>query len=215
MTRRVLVINPNSSESMTAMIAVSARTALPDGEIEVLRMTDSPEGINTRADEEVAVEAMLDHEVADRLDDFDAVVVACFGDPGVPELQARTRRPVVGIARNTLEYAAETYGGFAIVAASVDAEEIMCDLVDAYGLTDRCRSVTSVGIDAASLARGGLDHLPVITARIRVLLTALDNEVESVVLGCTALAPLAQQLEAELGIPVIDPVNSAVRSIVS
>ncbi|WP_232715761.1 aspartate/glutamate racemase family protein [Gordonia metallireducens] len=215
MTRRVLVINPNSSELMTAMIASSARNALPDAEIEVLRMTESPEGINTRADEEIAIEAMLDHEVAGRLDDFDAIVIACFGDPGVPELQAHTTRPVVGIARNALEYASLTHGGFAIVAASVDAEEIMRDLVDAYDLTDHCRSVTSVGIDAASLARGGRDHLPAITSRIRELITTLDNGVESVVLGCTALAPLAEDLEAELGIPILDPVNSAVRSIVS
>ncbi|MBD0861929.1 aspartate/glutamate racemase family protein [Gordonia sp. zg691] len=215
MTRRVLVINPNSSESMTEMIATSARNASPGSHIEVLRMTASPEGINTRADEEVAVGAMLDHEVTGRLDDFDAIVVACFGDPGVPELQARTARPVLGIARNTLEYAAATHGGFAIVAASKDAEPIMSDLVVAYGLTDRCRSVTSVGIDAAALARGGTQHRPAITAHIRDLLTTLDNGVESVVLGCTALAPLAQDLETELGIPILDPVNSAVRSIVS
>ena len=209
---RLLIINPNSSEPITAMIAESAYAAAPHAEVEVFRNAGAPLGINTIDDEERAISVLMDSSVIGRLDDFDAIVMACFGDPGVDNIQAHTSRPVTGIARSTMEYAGRTHGGFAIVAASHAANEIMAELVKSYGLEPYCRFVASLGIDAEQIAADGDEAFPAIWGRMRR--SVLGNDVESIILGCTALAPLATRLTAELSLPVIDPVHSAVRRII-
>lgn len=205
---RILVINPNSSQAMTETIRTSASTGSDTAHaITVTRTPGAPAAINTDEDERLAVEAMLTIPELDRLDDFDAIVIACFGDPGLAELRSRTSKPVIGIAQAALTFAATAHGGFGIVAASHDAVPILERLVASYGLERWCHGVTAVGVGVRELSMSLETYMPAVEERCREL--GLTRGAPSICLGCSALGPSAPALSAALGRPVLDAVPLA------
>ena len=85
MTSRILVINPNSNESVTRGIDQSLQTCRAKYKIEILCRTlaDGPFGIET--DEDIAaVELLVVDEIRGN-DAADAFVIACYADPGLEE----------------------------------------------------------------------------------------------------------------------------------
>src|SRR5262249_34379064 len=80
---RILVINPNTSEEMTRDIDREARQyARPGTEVETVSPGWGPRSIEGHYEEELAAVAMLE-VVRERAAEFDAVVIACYGDPGL------------------------------------------------------------------------------------------------------------------------------------
>jgi len=203
---RILVINPNSSVEMTSSILRSAAVArLPGTELAVVRTPDAPAAIDTREDEDRAVTAML--RLPDLVGPADAVVIACFGDPGVSEVADRTGLPVIGMARAAMVHATRAHGSFGILAASHDAVGIMTDMVERYALGDTCAGVQAIGVGVAELDRDLPGHWDGIVFAARRLVAA---GADSICLGCSALGPVADVLSAELGVPVLDAVPIAV-----
>jgi allantoin racemase len=79
---RILVINPNSSATVTAAIdAAIEPLRLPGGpEITVAGLAEGPPGIATQRDADSVVMPLA--RWVER-DDADAFVLACFSDPGL------------------------------------------------------------------------------------------------------------------------------------
>ena len=93
------MINPNSTASMTQSAAAAARAvAAPDTVIVATNPTDTPPAIQGPEDGEACLPGLFrvfDREMAASA--YDAVVIACFDDTGVPELKRRAGVPVIGI----------------------------------------------------------------------------------------------------------------------
>ncbi|MGW0044185.1 aspartate/glutamate racemase family protein [Rhodococcus sp. NPDC003348] len=205
---RILVINPNSSQTMTDTIRRSAASASDRSHtITVTHTPGAPTAIDTALDERRAVEAVLALPQLEHLDDFDAICIACFGDPGLEVLRTLTSKPVIGMAQAAMTFEATAYGSFGIVAASQDAVPIMERLVASYGLGPWCRGVTAVGVGVGELSANPDRHLPVIEERCGDLIR--DHGAASICLGCSALGPAGSQLSARFGRPVLDAVPLA------
>ena len=84
---RILVINPNTSEEMTRDIGEAARRYARAGtEIEMVCPEWGPRSIEGHYEDYIAAVASLE-VVRERAADFDGVVIACFGDPGLARVQ--------------------------------------------------------------------------------------------------------------------------------
>ena len=82
MSARLLLINPNTTESMTESMTAAARAvARPGTEVTGVTVGRSVPFIDGWYDEAVAAAAVA-HTVYERAGSFDAAIVACFGDPG-------------------------------------------------------------------------------------------------------------------------------------
>ena len=93
---RLLLINPNISDSVSELIrAEAARSASAGTEVEVLTAPFGVAYIETRFEALIGAyaTAQLACEHADR---YDAVVVAAFGDPGLAGLREVLPVPVTG-----------------------------------------------------------------------------------------------------------------------
>ena len=98
---RILVVNPNTSEEMTSDIGDAARRyARADTEIETIcpdwgaALYRGPlRGLRGCRSE-------LPKVIRERAEDFDGVVIACFGDPGLPA--AREISPVPSSASSAV-----------------------------------------------------------------------------------------------------------------
>ncbi len=88
-TPTILVINPNTSEEMTAAIdRVGQAAAASHARVVTLCSRQGPHTIEGALDAALGTAGMLER-VAAYPEPFDAVVVACFGDPGVDALRMR------------------------------------------------------------------------------------------------------------------------------
>ena len=108
---RILVINPNSSVSVTSSMdrGLAPLRASCSGEIACVTLAEGPPGIETQADIESVV-LPLSRLIAG--ENADAYVIACFSDPGLALARETSPRPVVGIAeltRVSMNIASSTY----------------------------------------------------------------------------------------------------------
>ena len=115
---KILLINPNISESVTALIEAEARRAASPGtEFTAVTASFGVAYIETR------FEALVGGYAAaclagEHWSGHDAVIVAAFGDPGMPALREAVPVPVVGLTESALATACLLGARFSIVAIS-------------------------------------------------------------------------------------------------
>jgi Asp/Glu/hydantoin racemase len=199
------VVNPNSTQAMTDQIATAvADLWRPEGlEVEVVTSHGGPAAIQSDADGLAAVEPMFD--VAANTS-ADAYVVACFSDPGIDLMRERLGRPVFGIAESALLAAlgrGRRVGIVSSVPASVPRHERYWERL---GLASRVVADIAVGHGVLEL------HTPQAAADVWAVARRLvdEHDADVVILGCAGLTHMRAELEAELGVPVIDPCRAAV-----
>ncbi|MFT4044482.1 MAG: aspartate/glutamate racemase family protein [Gordonia sp. (in: high G+C Gram-positive bacteria)] len=211
---RIVVINPNSSTAVSA----SMRACLTDviagtqHDIEVTELASAPPGIDT--DEHVREVIPL---VVERIanDGADAFVIACFSDPGLAQARHATARPVVGIAESAYLTALSLGGRFGIVSLGPSSIARHARYLDTLSLTPRLAADISIDMTVEQLMR--TDVMETLAAAGRQLRDTHGADV--VILGCAGLGRYRAALQAELGIPVVDPVQAGValaaRAVVS
>ncbi len=115
---RLLVVNPNTSQATTDAMVAIARAAAPEG-VEIDGMT-APRGSPLITDPEalaIAAEVVAGMAPAIRAYAPDGVIVAAFGDPGLPALRGALSMPVVGIGEASIAAAAR-HGAFAVITTT-------------------------------------------------------------------------------------------------
>lgn len=204
---RILVVNPNTSQAMTEGIAETATAvAGPDTEVDVIRPDRGPESLESFYEYHLAAVAVLE-AVEDRADEYDGVVVACYGDPGLYPLKEVLDVPVVGVAEASMATATLLGHAFAILVARDRAVPMMENLARWYGLGDRLASVEATGLSVLDLKEDEAHTRSVLAA---VGEDALDRGAEVFILGCSGMSGYEDDLSATLDAPVIDPVADAV-----
>ena len=130
----ILVVNPNTSQEMTAAIdRIAQEVAGPYASVITLCSQHGPHTIEGPLDAALGTAGMLE-AVGAYTEPFDAVVVACFGDPGVEALRLLVRVPVIGIGAASFTQAACISQQFAIVTPSVGTPERYAAVTTAMGL---------------------------------------------------------------------------------
>lgn len=206
---RILVVNPNTTETMTDTIAAAAvAAAAGTTAIVAATSTEGPASIEGYLDEAMAVPGLLDAIRRGERDGARAAIIACFDDTGLDAARAMTAIPVIGICEAALSLAGFVAQRFTVVTTSERSRVPVENLVDRYGMRLRAR-VRAAGIPVLALedpCSGAVDRL---RAEIRL---ALDQDhAEAIVLGCAGMATLAMRLREEFGVPVIDGVGAAVK----
>lgn len=207
---RILLINPNSTQSMTEQAERSARSAaLATTVIETFNPTDTPRSIEGHADEAMAVPSMLKAIRDGETRGIDAYVIACFDDPGLNAAREIAGGPVFGICQAAIQVAMTIAKRFSIVTTLPRSVPIIEDLVHDYGAGHRCRRVRSIDMPVLALEED-LNHTEhMLVAEIQRAKT--EDHAEAIILGCAGMSELCERLEQHCGLPVIDGVTAAVK----
>jgi allantoin racemase len=206
---RILVINPNTSEEMTRDIGEEARRyARGDTEIEVTCPSWGPRSIEGHYEEEVAAVATLE-VVRERAADFDAVVIACYGDPALYAAREISPVPVVGIAEASMLMACTIAHAFSIVTVLPRVEPLLKDTVRRNGLEARCASIRTTPLTVLDCERDPSAAQREIVQAAKAAVA--EDGAEAICLGCAGMGPLDKAVEAEVGVPVLDGVACAVK----
>ncbi|MEU8897306.1 aspartate/glutamate racemase family protein [Nocardia sp. NPDC048505] len=210
---RIRVVNPNTTEAMTATIARSAAAvAGPGTRLDAVTATMGPASIESHYDEALSVPGLLAAVAAGEQEGVDGYVIACFGDPGLDAARELARGPVVGIAEAALRTATQLGRGFSVVTTLGRTVGRTADLVRHYGLQRFCRGIHACELPVLALGTDP-DARKIVTEACRAALAADDSD--AIVLGCAGMADLCADIRAEIGAPVIDGVAAATLTVQS
>jgi allantoin racemase len=207
---RLLLVNPNTTASMTAAIGASAEAvARPATLIEAVNPAQGPASIENDDDERRCVPGLLAQISAAAVRPVgqrpDAYVVACFGDPGLEAARELVDVPVLGIAQAAMHAAALAAGTFSVVTSMSATVPRGWELAKAY-TPAACLGVYATDIPVLRIDSDPNTIDPIGEVCAKAL--AADGS-RSIVLGCAAMARFAEPLRQRLGVPVIDGVVAA------
>jgi allantoin racemase len=206
---KLLVVNPNISESVSQLIGDEARRAASPGT--AITMLTAPFGvayIETRFEALIGAYATA-NVIAEHWRGHDATIVAAFGDPGIAGIREALDIPVVGLTEAALASACLLGHRFSIVAISRRITAWYRESVEHNGLAGRLASIRSLDQPLRDIGSVQSDH----AARLRELCTAMVDEdgADVIILGGAPLAGLARTIAGDIPVPVVDGVSSAVR----
>jgi allantoin racemase len=208
MSMRILVINPNTTASMTRKIGMAATLAAASGtEIAAVNPEHGPPSIEGYYDDAFALPGLLD-EIR-KAPDRDAYVIACFDDTGLDAARSLTRAPVVGIGEAGFHMASLVAGKFSVVTTLPCSVPAIEHNLSRYGLAARCARVRASDVAVLDLEKEGSAARRRISAEIGRALK--EDQAEAIVLGCAGMTDLAAALSKEHGVPVLDGVGCAVK----
>ena len=206
MSARILVINPNSSVTVTDDIARAIEGFRFEGgpEIDCMTLAEGPPGIETQRHVDEVVAPLCRAVERERADAF---VIACFSDPGLHAAREVASAPVFGIAQCGMLAAlarGERFGIVAILEGSIPRHR---RYVASLALSERMAGERAIGLGVTELAQEGIvaDRMTQAAERLRD-----EDGADVIVLGCAGMARYREPLEAHLGCPVIDPSQAAV-----
>ncbi len=211
---KLLVVNPNTSVAVTELLARRIGAAVgAAAEVEAITARFGASYIASEASYVVAAHAALEacSEHCDGHGRPDAIIVGCFGDPGVFALREALALPVIGLAEAAMREAA-SHGRFAIVTGGAAWGPMLARLARALELSDRLAMVSIVAATGAELAADPERALVALGDACR----SAAHGVDAVVLGGAALAGMAAAIASaatpRLAVPLVDSVDAAARA---
>lgn len=135
----------------------------------------------------------------------DAVVIGCFGDPGIRPLRELLDVPVVGPAESTFYTAAQVADRFGWLTILEPTVPMAHEQAHEYGLADRCVSIRSVDAPVESIDHESDD---LVERMVDVGRRAVEEDgAEALFPGCMSLsfAQRHDEIERRIGVPFLDP----------
>ncbi len=204
----LLLINPNTTASITDLVLKTARQfASRDTTLRAVTGAFGPRYIASRAGYAIAGHAALD-ALANDTGRKDAVVLACFGDPGLAALKEVAEVPVVGMAEASILQACAIGQRFSIVTGGERWKPMLEEFVSSHGLAARLASVRTVAPTGADIAREPEAAIALLAEGCRACVT--EDRADVVILGGAGLAGLAARLGGKVDVPLLDGVACAV-----
>jgi len=204
---RILVVNPNTTSSMTARIGAAAEAAASPGvSITALNPGSGPASIEGFFDEAMSLAGLI--ETVQQNPDTDAIVLACFDDTGLDAVRCMTNAPVIGIGEAAFHAASFLANKFSVVTTLSRSVPAIEHNLLRYGLAQRCAKVRASEVPVLDLENNNGKARKAISTEIRTAIE--DDRAEAIVLGCAGMTDLAAQLSAEHGLPVVDGIAAAI-----
>jgi len=204
----ILVINPNSTESMTRVIDEACEPLRMSGgpAIETATLKEGPPGIETQQHVDGLI-APLVSLVRKQEPRYDAFVIACYSDPGLHSVREVTKKPVLGIAECGILAALTLGHRFGVIAILQQSIARHLRYMGALGVMDRFAGELPVGLGIAELG----DEKRTFGRMVEVGKALRQQQgADVIVMGCAGMARHRKPLQEAIGAPVVEPTQAAV-----
>ncbi len=210
--RELLVLNPNSTAWMTERVTAALQRHLgEDFALHACTTDEGPPVIDSPATFEQgarlvgpACERALRQHPTIR-----AVLLACFGDPGLESLRAIcTDRPVVGLADCAMAEASARHGRFAILTCGPDWVGLLERRAAELGHAEAMVGVWALPVNGRELALQPQRWQSALQAAAD---DAQRYGAQALILGGAAFAGLALDIVSAL--PQVDPLRAAAQAL--
>lgn len=211
---KLLLVNPNTTASMTEKAGEAARLVAASGtEIIAVNPEYGPVSIEGYYDEVFSIPGLLEEIRKGEASGCQGTVIACFDDTGLDAARCLASGPVVGICEAAMHTASLLANSFSVVTTLRRSIPALEELAVKYGMSRKCHRVRAAEVPVLELENPDSEATKLIRVEIQ---KALDEDrSEAIVLGCAGMADLATKLSKEFGVPVIDGVTAAVKLVES
>lgn len=205
---RILMINPNTSEGVTERLEKAARAVIaPDTVLDTITAPTGVPYISTRTEALIGGVSVLEI-LSERHAEYDAAIVAAFGDPGLGAARELFDLPVIGLAEAGMLTACMLGGRFAIVTFADALEPWYRECVAWHRLEARCSGVYTLAGAFRSIndvQEEKADHLAALCEDV-----VAGGDVDVIVLAGAPLAGLAASLRNRVPVPLVDCAEAAI-----
>ena len=206
----VIIINPNSTQSMTDAMVATARRAAPGIAFEGWTSTQGPPSIQGPQDGRKAAPHLLSL-VARAVDQkADAIIIGCFDDTALTEAAKIAHCPVIGIGQASYHYAALRNWRFSVVTTLGASVPVLSDNIRSCGLGRFVGRVRASEIPVLAL------DSDTISASERIIQEAncaiSEDGIDAIILGCAGMVQVVDQVRKAVAVNIIDPVACAAKS---
>ena len=199
---RLLIVNPNTSASVTGWLAEEARRVA--GDHLAVTAVNAPSGLAAiQTPDELLQAAQVVVATIEAYADADAAIIAAFGDPGLAEARARLKIPVIGLGEAGLRAAANGRR-FSIVTLGEAMRTALVQRVQSLGLEDRLAEIRILPTPIPDMIANRKAHYDALADAIRACAG------DAVLLGGAPLAGLGTKMTEETGATVLDGVEASV-----
>ncbi|MEM7683652.1 MAG: aspartate/glutamate racemase family protein [Pseudomonadota bacterium] len=207
MSRPILVINPNSNADVTQGIsdALEGFRFTEGPQIECLTLAEGPFGIESQLHSDSVILPLV--KLVQSRPDAGGIVIACYSDPGIDAVRSVATCPVFGIQESGTLMAMARGDRFGVIALSDRSIARHMRYLRRMQVIDRLAGERAADLTVAESASDG-DTFETLVAAGRLLRD--QDDADAIILGCAGMARHRAALEAELGVPVIDPTQAAV-----
>jgi Asp/Glu/hydantoin racemase len=147
--------------------------------------------------------------LAETRGEYDAAILAAFGDPGLFGARELFDFPVIGISEAAMLTACMLGGRFLIVTFASALSGWFRDCVAMHRLEDRCAGVVALDRGFGSLEDVRETNWEALMALANASIAERDADVA--ILAGAPLAGLAQRARDLIHVPVIDPIVAAMK----
>lgn len=171
---KLLVVNPNTTASMTAKIGAAAQSvAAPGTDIVAVNPVRGPVSIEGYYDEVFSVPGLLEEIAKGEAEGCQGSIIACFDDTGLDAARTLAQGPVVGICEAAMHMATLLGGSFSVVTTLKRSVPALEALARRYGMGHHCRRVRAAEVPVLALEDPDSDA----SARIRAeIATAIAED---------------------------------------
>lgn len=204
----ILILNPNMTEAMTdRLVETAARVAAPGT---VLSRATAPRGfpyISSRAEAQIAGAIALEM-LAERQDQFDAAIIAAFGDPGLIAARELFDQPIIGMSEAAMLTSLMLGKRFGIVSFAARMAPWYEECVEMHGLMGRCAGVFCLDEPFTSVADVAGEKSE---ALVGLSAKAIAGGADVIILAGAPLAGLAAEVAHVVPVPLVDQVQAALK----
>jgi allantoin racemase len=200
MIKRLLVINPNTTEAMTRKVSEAATAALPGVEIRAVSGAFGARYISSRASYAIAAHAALD-AFARHGAGCDTILLACFGDPGLEALREVSPVPVIGLVDAACHEAGVQGRRFAIVTGGARWGPMLSEMLRLRGLEAQLAGIRTVAPTGGQIAQDPEGSAALLAQTCRQCIT--QDGAQAVILGGAGLIGIAAMIQPDFDVPII------------
>ena len=199
---KLCVLNPVEPEELRRGDQELINDIFPDLNITVEAIKEGPKSIETRVKEAIVIPEMI-NLLKEIKNEYDGFVINCFVDPGLDTLKELTDKPVLGCGKTSFHTALTFKNEFSILTVKPAVPQIKENL-EKYGLNENLRSLISTEIPVLEL-ENSKDQL------IELLYEEnIERDTEILILGCTGMAMIANEMKKEIEMPVLEPLTATI-----
>jgi allantoin racemase len=207
---RILLVNGNSSQSVTERLGGLAMATAPELEFRLCTPQGGPAYVSTPEDVALAARKVVESiALATQDDEPDGCIIACFGEPGLLEARRRFAFPIVGMAEASMLTAMQLGEKFTILTLGEYWPAMLRDLVKLYGVQDRCVGIERIEGTPFELIADPQAAAGSVTAAVKKCGAPI------VIIGGAALTGLASAIGSLKGVRLVDCLQASIAQVVA
>ncbi|MEM7128473.1 MAG: aspartate/glutamate racemase family protein [Chloroflexota bacterium] len=202
---------PEGQIEMARRGALLEQYAASDTEIGISCVDEGPASIESMYEEYLSIPATAKRAVELEEEGWDAVILGCFGDPGLDAFRELLTTPMVGPCEANALMAASLGHRFSVITITESVIAFTEQLIRKIGVGEKLASVRAVDIPVLQLHH---DRERTIEAVVEEGRRAIqEDRADTLMLGCMSMGFLevAEEVGLALGVPVLNPGKTALK----